>query len=84
MHLRFTGKTPENNIELSAINGPEPDAHEKSQTPISNRLRLKEIFERNRYASGWSVFTTIELSFNSQRRYDILNIMLISIETYFS
>ena len=54
MCLRFTGKTIENNIEVSPINGFEPASHEKSRVPISNRLRPKEVFERNLCASDWS------------------------------
>ena len=54
MCLRFTGKTIAKNIEFSPINGLEPASHEKGQVPISNRLRPKEIFKRNRCASGWS------------------------------
>ena len=57
MCLRFPsvyGKNDRKNIELSPINGLEPAAHEKGRVPISNRLRPKEIFERDRCASGWS------------------------------
>ena len=54
MCLRFTGKTIETNIELSPINGLEPASHEKGRVPISNRLRPKDIFQRNRCASDWS------------------------------
>ena len=54
MCLRFTGKMIKNNTKLSPINGLEPASHEKGRVPISNRLRPKEIFELNRYASGWS------------------------------
>ena len=54
MYLRFTRKTIAKNIELSSINGLEPATDEKGRVPISNRLRPKEIFERDRCASGWS------------------------------
>ena len=54
MCLRFTGKTIDKNIECSRPNGLEPATHEKDQMPISNRLRPREILERNRCAIGWS------------------------------
>ena len=43
----------EKNIELSPINGLEPASNEKGQMPTSSRLRPKEIFKRDRCASGW-------------------------------
>ena len=48
------GKNDQKNIELSATNGLEPASHEKGRVPILNRLRPKQIFERNRCAIGWS------------------------------
>ena len=54
MFFRSTGKTIEKNIELSPSNGIEPATRDKGRVPISNRLRPREIFERDRCASGWS------------------------------
>ena len=48
------GKNVQKNIELSPINRLEPASHKKGQMPILNGLRPKEIFEQDRYASGWS------------------------------
>ena len=53
MSLRFTGKTIAKNIELRPNNGLEPATHKKGQVPISNLLRLTQIFDRDRCASGW-------------------------------
>ena len=47
-------KNDRKNIELSPINGLKPASQEKGRVPISNRLRPKEIFWRNRCASDWS------------------------------
>ena len=57
MSLRFLsvyGKNDRKNIELSVVNGLEPASHDKDRMVISNRLRPKENFERDRCASGWS------------------------------
>ena len=54
MCLRFTRKTFKIIFELGPNNGLKPASHKKRQMPISNRLHPKEIFERNRCASGWS------------------------------
>ena len=55
MCLRFTGNTIEKNSKLSISNGLKPATHENGLMPISNRLRPKEIFDRDRCAHGWSV-----------------------------
>ena len=44
----------ENNIELSPLSGLEPALRKKGQMPISNQLRPKEFFERDRGARDWS------------------------------
>ena len=54
MCLQFTGKTIAKIIKLSPINGLEPASHEKGRMAISNRLRPRGIFERDRCVSGWS------------------------------
>ena len=48
------GENVQKIFEVSPINGLELALQKKGQMPISNQLRLKEIFERDRYVSGWS------------------------------
>ena len=54
MFLWFTGKTLAKKVEARPSNGLEPATQAKGRMPISNRLRPKEILERDRYAIGWS------------------------------
>ena len=54
MFLWFTGKTLAKKVEARPSNGLEPATQAKGRMPISNRLRPKEILERDRCAIGWS------------------------------
>ena len=52
--LRFTGKTIKKDFEVSPINGFEPALHEKAECQSRTNYAPKEIFKRNRCASGWT------------------------------
>ena len=52
--LSVYGENVRKNSEDIPTNGLKPASHKNERMPISNWLRPKEIFERDRSASGWS------------------------------